>query len=213
MIYPLPELLAPVGDEERLRSAIEYGADAVYLGADKFGMRTAAASFGGDALKSACDYAHTRGVKVYLTCNILPRNKDIDDLPAFLEYVKDSGVDALIVTDIGVMQAAKRIVPDIDIHISTQAGITNYASATAMYEMGAKRVVLARELSLDEIASFTEQCASPSAADVCYPIILPAGIQTRETALSPADGIIRLLRRNVPANTIPLSRIQQAHTL
>ena len=158
MIYPLPELLAPVGDEERLHSAIEYGADAVYLGADKFGMRTAAASFGGDALKDACDYAHAHGVKVYLTCNILPRNKDIDELPAFLEYAKDSGVDALIVTDIGVMQAAMRIVPDIDIHISTQAGITNYASATAMYEMGAKRVVLARELSLDEIAGIRAKC-------------------------------------------------------
>lgn len=147
-----PELLAPAGDAERLHAAVEYGADAVYLGSDCFGMRTAAASFGGDELKKACDYAHSKGVKVYLTCNTVPRNNELDALPSFLEYAAASGVDAFIVTDIGVMLLAQKHAPDVEIHISTQAGITNYAAARAFYEMGAKRIVTARELSLDEIA-------------------------------------------------------------
>ena len=147
-----PELLAPAGDTERLVAAVEYGADAVYLGSDCFGMRTAAASFGGKELKKACDYAHSKGVKVYLTCNTVPRNSELNSLPSFLEYAYDSGVDAFIVTDIGVMKAVQKYAPNKEIHISTQAGITNYASACAFYEMGAKRIVTARELSLEEIA-------------------------------------------------------------
>ncbi len=147
-----PEILAPAGDKERLCAAIEYGADAVYLGSDRFGMRTAAASFGGEELKEACDYAHKNGTKVYLTCNTVPRNNELDALPSFIEYAKDSGVDAFIVTDIGVLGIVKKYAPDVDIHISTQAGITNYAAARAFYEMGAKRIVTAREISLEEIA-------------------------------------------------------------
>lgn len=147
-----PEILAPAGDFERLYTAAEYGADAVYLGSDCFGMRTAAASFGGDDLKKACDYAHSKGVKVYLTCNTVPRNCELKRLPSFIEFAAQSGVDAFIVTDIGVMGIAKKYAPDVEIHISTQAGITNYAAANAFYEMGAKRIVTARELSLDEIA-------------------------------------------------------------
>lgn len=147
-----PELLAPAGDFERLCAAVEYGADAVYLGSDCFGMRTAAASFGGDELKKACDYAHSNGVKVYLTCNTVPRNNELRLLPAFIEYAANSGVDAFIVTDVGVMKIIQKYAPDTEIHISTQAGITNYAAANAFYEMGAKRIVTARELSLDEIA-------------------------------------------------------------
>ncbi len=147
-----PELLAPAGDFERLHAAIEYGADAVYLGSDCFGMRTAAASFGGDELKKACDYAHSKGAKVYLTCNTVPRNNELTLLPEFLEYAADSGVDAFIVTDIGVMKLAQKYAPDVEIHISTQAGITNYAAANAFYELGAKRIVTAREISLAEIA-------------------------------------------------------------
>lgn len=154
----LPELLAPVGDEERLHTAVEYGADAVYLGSDSFGMRTAAASFGGEALKNACTYAHSKGVKVYLTCNTIPRNNEIDCLPQFLEYAKDSGVDALIVTDLGVMLEALKYAPGVEIHISTQAGVTNYATARALYDMGAKRIVTARELSLEEIAGIRAKC-------------------------------------------------------
>lgn len=147
-----PELLAPAGDAERLAAAVEYGADAVYLGSDRFGMRTAAASFGGDELRNACDYAHSKGVKVYLTCNTVPRNNELAELPSFIEYAAESGVDAFIITDIGVLKLAKKYAPDVDIHISTQAGITNYAAANAFYELGANRIVTARELSLAEIA-------------------------------------------------------------
>ena len=155
-----PELLAPAGDFERLEAAVEYGTDAVYLGSDCFGMRTAAASFGGDNLKKACDYAHSKGVKVYLTCNTVPRNNELDRLPSFFEYAAQSGVDAFIITDIGVMGMAKKYAPDVEIHISTQAGITNYAAANAFYEMGAKRIVTARELSLDEIIGIRQNIPS-----------------------------------------------------
>ena len=147
-----PELLAPAGDSERLAAAVEFGADAVYLGSDCFGMRTAAASFGGDELKKACDYAHSKGVKVYLTCNTVPRNSELCRLEAFFKFAEQSGVDAFIITDIGVMNLARKYAPDVEIHISTQAGITNYAAARAFYEMGAKRIVTAREISLEEIA-------------------------------------------------------------
>ncbi len=150
--YPIPEILAPAGDEERLHAAVEYGADAVYLGSDRFGMRTAAASFGGDSLERACKYAHERGVRVYLTCNTIPRNSEMDRLPQFLEYASHCGVDALIVTDLGVLSLAKKTVPGMEIHISTQAGVANYVTANELYNMGAKRVVTARELSLEEIA-------------------------------------------------------------
>lgn len=147
-----PELLAPAGDSERLYAAIEYGADAVYLGSDCFGMRTAAASFGGKELRKACGYAHSKGVKVYLTCNTVPRNGELPLLPSFIEFAADCGVDAFIVTDIGVMKLVQKYAPDVEIHISTQAGITNYAAANVFYELGAKRIVTAREISLDEIA-------------------------------------------------------------
>ncbi len=155
-----PELLAPAGDFERLEAAVEYGADAVYLGSDCFGMRTAAASFGGDNLKIACDYAHSKGVKVYLTCNTVPRNNELSLLPDFLKYAAECGVDAFIITDIGVMKMAKKYAPEVEIHISTQAGITNYASANVFYEMGAKRIVTARELSLDEIIELRKNTPS-----------------------------------------------------
>lgn len=155
-----PEILAPAGDFERLEAAVEYGADAVYLGSDCFGMRTAAASFGGDNLKKACEYAHSKGVRVYLTCNTVPRNDELSRLPEFLKYASDCGVDAFIITDIGVMGIAKKYAPDVEIHISTQAGITNYAAANAFCEMGAKRIVTARELSLDEIIEIRQKTPS-----------------------------------------------------
>ena len=155
-----PEILAPAGDFERLEAAVEYGADAVYLGSDCFGMRTAAASFGGDNLKKACEYAHSKGIRVYLTCNTVPRNDELSRLPEFLKYASDCGVDAFIITDIGVMGIAKKYAPDVEIHISTQAGITNYAAANAFYEMGAKRIVTARELSLDEIIEIRQKTPS-----------------------------------------------------
>ncbi len=146
-----PEILAPVGDFERLEAAIRFGADAVYLGSTEFGMRAASANFDPDSLKKAVDYAHDRGVRLYLTCNTLPRNDEMDRLADFLRAVEPAGVDAFIVSDIGVLSLVKKILPDAEIHISTQTGVVNYLTASELYAMGAKRVVLARELSLDEI--------------------------------------------------------------
>ena len=147
-----PELLAPAGDMERLKVAVKYKADAVYLGGSVFGMRTAPENFGEEQLKKACDYCHERGVRVYQTVNTLPRNSELSLLPSFLEKAQESGVDAFIVSDLGVMEYAKKYAPEVELHVSTQAGIVNYAAANAFYALGAKRIVTARELSLEEIA-------------------------------------------------------------
>lgn len=146
------ELLAPAGDEERLEAALSFGADAVYLGGERFGMRTAPQNFTLMQLTKAVERCHQKGVKVYLTCNTLPRNSEIALLPDFLTGAAQSGVDAFIITDLGVMDIAKKLAPDVDIHISTQAGVTNYESARVLHEMGAKRIVIARELQIEDIA-------------------------------------------------------------
>ena len=147
----IPEVLAPVGDFERLETALTFGADAVYLGSTEFGMRSASANFDIDSLRKACEMAHAKGVRVYLTCNTLPRNDEIDRMADFLKEAAAAGVDAFIVTDLGVLSLLKENVPDAEIHISTQNGVVNWLAATELYKMGAKRVVLARELSLEEI--------------------------------------------------------------
>jgi len=146
-----PEVLAPVGDMERLYAAIRYGADAVYLGSTEYGMRAASANFGENELKEAVKYAHERDVKVYLTCNILPTNEEMERIGDFLKMAERCGVDAFIVSDIGVLAMVKKYTPSVEIHISTQAGVVNAVTATEFYKMGAKRVVLARELSLEAI--------------------------------------------------------------
>lgn len=152
-----PEVLAPVGDQERLIAAIQYGADAVYLGGKEFGMRAAPQNFDRQQLKEAVEYAHARGVRVYLTCNTLPRNEEIDRFPEYIQYVASIGVDACIVSDIGLFSLVKQYAPEMELHVSTQAGIVNYQTANAFYEMGAKRVVLARELSLEEIREIRQR--------------------------------------------------------
>lgn len=151
-----PEILSPVGDQERLEAAIRYGADAVYLGGTSFGMRTACPNFDPGGLKAAVDYAHAHDVRVYLTCNTLPTNEEVAEIENFLLMARDAGVDALIVADVGILMVAKRVVPEIEIHISTQAGIVNYLTANELYKLGAKRVVLARELSLEQIRCIRE---------------------------------------------------------
>lgn len=147
-----PEVLAPAGDAERLDAALQYGADAVYLSMTQFGMRTAPQNFDENALAKAVQKAHSKGVSVYLTCNILPRNDEIAQLPRYFEAASAAGVDALIVADLGVIGMAKRHAPHMPLHISTQFGVVNYQTARELYDMGASRVVLARELSLEEIA-------------------------------------------------------------
>ena len=148
-----PEVLSPAGDAERLEAALLYGADAVYLSMTQFGMRTAPQNFDDVALKTAVAQAHAKGVHVYLTCNILPRNEEIERLPAYFEAAVAAGVDALIVADLGVIGLAKRYAPTLPLHISTQLGVVNFQTARELYDMGASRVVLARELSLEEIAT------------------------------------------------------------
>ncbi len=146
------EVLAPAGDEERLAAALNYGADAVYLGRKQFGMRASPMNFDFEQLINAVQTAHQKNVKVYLTCNTLPRNNELPFFEKFVREAVEAKVDALIVADIGLLMLIKKYAPDMEIHISTQTGIVNYATARGLYDLGAKRIVLARELSFDEIA-------------------------------------------------------------
>ncbi len=146
------EVLAPAGDEERFNSAINYGADAVYLGRKQFGMRSSPLNFDFEQLVKAVEKAHSKNVKVYLTCNTLPRNNEIPQFEQFIREAVTAKVDALIVADIGLLALIKKYASDMEIHISTQTGVVNYVTARELYNMGAKRIVLARELSLDEIS-------------------------------------------------------------
>lgn len=154
---PRPEVLSPAGDFEKLQTAVQYGADAVYLGANQFTMRAAPKNFEDGALGEAVRFAHENGVRVYLTCNTFAHNEEIDGLDTFLTSAAAAGIDALIAADIGVMMRARRLIPDVPLHVSTQAGVVNYCTASELYELGAKRVVLARELSLDEIRTLREK--------------------------------------------------------
>ena len=146
------ELLSPAGNFEKLTMALTYGADAVYLAGKSYGMRAAAENFDLEELKSAVEFCHSQGKRLYVTCNTVVNNQELDKLPDFLQYIDSIGVDAVIVTDLGVLKMAGTYAPHTEKHISTQAGIMNYASANVMYDLGAKRVILARELTLNEIS-------------------------------------------------------------
>lgn len=148
----VPELLAPAGDRERFDKALYFGADAIYVGGAEFGMRAAPDNFTFPELTKAVDDAHKLGVNVYLACNTVPSNDEIDRMPEFLSQAQQAGVDAFIISDLGTMSLAKEYAPDVQIHVSTQAGITNYKTANVFYNMGASRIVTARELSLEQIA-------------------------------------------------------------
>ena len=147
----MKELLCPAGNFEKMRAAILYGADAVYLASDMFGMRAAADNFTLEELSEAVKYAHERQVKIYVTVNTMPHTCEYERLKKYLLTYDEIGVDALIISDLGVISLAKEIIPNMEIHISTQASIVSARAATAFYNLGAKRVVLARELSLQEI--------------------------------------------------------------
>ncbi len=148
-----PELLAPAGDMEKLKMSVLYGADAVYLAGTSFGMRSFAGNFTPEELPQAVKFAHEHGVRVHAAVNTMPRNEEAAQLPQYLEQLQDAGVDALILADMGAFSMAAKYAPGCDHHISTQQSVANYACAQAWYDLGAKRVVLARELSLDEIAA------------------------------------------------------------
>ncbi len=145
------ELLAPAGDMERLEMAVAYGADAVYLAGNAFGMRSFAGNFSPEELKRAVELCRAHGVRVHVTCNTMPRNGEVARLPEWLEHLEALGVDAIILADVGVLALAKQYAPHVQCHISTQASIVNYQAARAWHSLGAGRVILARELSLEEV--------------------------------------------------------------
>lgn len=158
------ELLAPAGDLERLKIAFTYGADAVYIGGEIFGMRSAAKNFSKEDMIEGVKFAHERGKQVFVTINIIPRNDDLLQLKDYLLELQEIGVDAVIVSDPGVFTYVKETIPNMEIHISTQASTTNAASAAFWYKQGAKRVVTARELSFEEIKELREN--TPADMDI-----------------------------------------------
>jgi putative protease len=161
------ELLSPAGDIEKLKFAFKYGADAVYLGAEEYGMRAAPKNFTIAQLKEAVGMAERLNKKVYLTLNTVPTNEEVSKMPQFVKKALQTGIHGVIVSDLGVMSIVREIDPDIEIHMSTQVGIANYAAANAAYKLGAKRVVLARELSFEDIINIREN--TPKDLDIeCF---------------------------------------------
>ena len=146
-----PELLAPAGTLEKLKMALAFGADAVYLGGKAYGLRALGGNFTQDELREAVAYAHARAAKVYVTVNIFPHNADLNGLPDYLRFLQEIQVDGLLVADLGVFMMAKEVAPQLPLHISTQANNTNWRTVCEWQKLGAQRVVLARELSLQEI--------------------------------------------------------------
>jgi putative protease len=149
-----PELLAPAGDPEKLKVAIAYGADAVYIGGKKFGLRAGAGNLTTEEIRDCANYAHVRGVKIYVTVNIFAHNKDLEELPDYLKTLQKCQVDAVIISDPGVLAVTRDTVPGLSVHLSTQANTTNWQSARFWAQAGVERIVLARELTLEEIKEF-----------------------------------------------------------
>lgn len=152
-----PELLAPGGSLEKLKAAIMYGADAVYIGGEAYSLRTAAENFSLSDMAEGIKYAHERGKKVYLTANIIPHNKDIDEFEQFIKDIRPLGFDAVLISDLGMFDMMRTLAPEIPIHISTQANNVNWRSAAMWHKLGASRVVLAREMSFEEIGEIREK--------------------------------------------------------
>ncbi len=152
-----PELLAPAGSLAKLKIAITYGADAVYVGGEEFSLRVAAENFSPEELAEGVEFAHQRGKKVYLTANIIPHNSDIAEYEEFLKKYMSTGFDAVILSDLGMFQLTRELAPELEIHVSTQANNVNFKSAESWYKLGAKRVILAREMSFDEISEIREK--------------------------------------------------------
>ena len=152
-----PELLAPAGNLEKLKMAIIYGADAVYMGGEAFGLRANADNFNKEQMIEGIKFAHDRGKKVYVAANIIPHNSDLEDFPKYVNELNQIGIDAIIVSDPGILSIVKEIAPNMEVHLSTQANNTNYKSAAFWHNFGVKRVILARELSFDEIKEIREK--------------------------------------------------------
>ena len=155
-----PEILAPAGSLAKLKYAVMYGADAVYIGGEAFSLRVAAKNFTLEEIKEGIEFAHQRGAKEYITANIIPHNSDLDSFPDFVRQVASLGADAIIISDLGAFSIVREVAPELDIHVSTQANNTNYASANMWYKLGAKRVILARDLSFEEIKEIRSKTPS-----------------------------------------------------
>lgn len=152
-----PELLAPAGDLEKLRFAVLYGADAVYLSGKAFGLRAGAGNFSMEEMEEGLHFAHGHGVKVYVTVNIIAHNRDLQGIPDYVRQLSELGVDAIIVSDPGVLALARNAAPGLELHLSTQASTANWAAARVWKELGVSRIVLARELTLPEIREIGER--------------------------------------------------------
>ncbi len=155
-----PELLAPGGSLEKLKTAIDYGADAVYIGGDAFSLRVAAENFSIEDMRQGLAYAHERGKRVYLTANIIPHNDDLSDFESYIKEIRPLGFDGILVSDLGMFDIVHTTAPELPIHVSTQANNTNYRSALMWHKLGAKRVVLGREMSFKEISEFRDKLPS-----------------------------------------------------
>ncbi|NJD02840.1 MAG: U32 family peptidase, partial [Ruminiclostridium sp.] len=154
------ELLAPAGSLEKLKMAVVYGADAVYMGGEEFGMRAYAENFTEDEMRQGMDFAHSRGKKAYITMNIIPHNEDLHGMSEYVKLIDDMGADAVILSDPGVFSIVREAAPGMEIHLSTQANNTNWRSAAFWYELGVRRIILARELSLREIREIRDMTPS-----------------------------------------------------
>lgn len=219
------ELLIPASSLEVLKIAVIFGADAVYIGGEAFGLRAKAKNFSIEDMKEGVKFAHERNVKVYVTANILAHNYDLEGARAYFEELKEVGPDALIISDPGMFTIAKEVLPDIDIHISTQANNTNYMTYNFWWNQGAKRVVSARELSLEEIKeiesiflmrwrlrhSCMEQCVYLIQADACYQASLQEEMLTGEHVHIHAVGNMLLLRKTDRDSTCLYMRMREEH--
>ena len=181
-----PEILAPAGDMEKLQMAVLYGADAVYLAGTSFGMRSFAGNFTPEELPKAVQFAHDHHVRVHVTVNTMPRNDEAARLPEHLERLNDAGVDALILADLGAFTLAGKYAPKCERHISTQQSIANYECARAWYDLGAKRVVLAREVSLQEIREMRAKI--PEELEIDRPRLEPRPVRPALPLPVRADG-------------------------
>lgn len=156
MIDKKTELLAPAGDLEKLKIAVLYGADAVYIGGEEYSLRAKAKNFTEEQMKEGIEFAHSHGAKVYVTANIYAHNSDFEGMAEYFKKIEALGADAILISDLGVFSVAREAVPNMEIHVSTQANNTNYMSANMWYKLGARRVVVARELSFKEIKTIRE---------------------------------------------------------
>lgn len=220
------ELLAPAGTMEKMKMALLYGADAVYLAGKVFGLRAYGGNFTKEEMKEAVQYAHGMGKKVYVTVNIIPRNEDLEGLDDYLRYLEEIHVDAALISDLGVFSLAREVAPTLPIHVSTQASAANWRTVKVWKEMGAERVVLAREVSVKEMADIRKRwisswrfsamarCAFPGPVAACFRISsrMASASRTAANVSRPAASSIRSWKSPVPVSTGPSRRMITGHT-